>query len=234
MKLLKACIALAAFAAIFVVPSVASASPELTAPTGTTYSGNIIATNVAHSTTSEITKMVTAIGNIECATATLTGEVETNSGTHIAGNITTAEFFGKPGVKPHGAHCFGGFGGNTTVTPNHTVNPEHNGVKSLPWCVTANELNDKFSVRGGKCSEIARPLTFTLHTASVGSCGYEKASVTGTYTTHPADAILTIENQEFKKITGGAFCPGSGKLTMAFTLTEDLAGNVEGNPIYIS
>ena len=234
MKLVKACIALAAFAAIFVVPSVASASPELTHPTGSTVpvGTKIIATNVEHSGTSKITKMTTSIGNIECSTATMTGEVTSNTGTHIAGDITTVEFKGTPG-EPNSAHCFGGFGGNTTVTPSHTTNPEHNGVQSLPWCITANELNDKFTVRGGKCSEKERALTFQLHTVTAGTCSYEKASVTGTYTTHPADAILTITGQEFTKVTGGAFCAASGKLDMAFTMTTDNNG-VSGEPLYIS
>jgi hypothetical protein len=45
--------------------------------------------------------------------------------------------------------------------------------------------------------------------------------VTGTYTTDPAAAIGTIVNQEFTKITGGMFCPASGKVDMAFTLESD-------------
>lgn len=233
MKLIRVSIALAAFAALFVMPSIATAlSPELTHPTGVTIPpGELIeAENVAHSTTPTEVVLTTPLGKVECTTATFTGEVETNNNGHIAGNITTAEFNGTPGVKPHTSHCKSPFG-NITVTPSHSANPLHNGIGSLPWCITANELNDKFTVRGGKCSEIARPVTFTLHTP-VGVCAYQKASVVGTYTTHPSDAILTVIDQEFTKVTGSAFCPANGKLDGAFTLRTDTPNDTE--PIYIS
>ena len=234
MKLVKACIAMAAFAALFVVPSVASAI-QLTHPTGTTAAvGTLIqGTNVAHSTTGINTVMRTPLGNIECATATLTGKIVKNAanGTHVVGTIETAEFRGTP--KPEGAHentghCTapGGFG-TTTVTPNHTTNPVHPaGVGSLPWCITAGS-KDEFSVYGeaeGSCTSGAtRPLVFTLHTTLLGACTYSKASVTGTYTTHSAAAITTISGQEFTKVTGSGFCPATGKLDMAFTLETDTA-----------
>lgn len=244
MKLVKACIVMAAFAAVFVLPSVASAtSPTLfqtTAggvndliPVGT----SIIATNVAHTGESTTTIMKTPLGNVECETATLTGEVTTNAGGLIQGNIETAEFLGKPKSSPHSEKCAGGFGGDTRVTPTHTLNPVHNGVGSLPWCITVEGNKDVFSVRGGKCSEVARPLTFTLHTTTVGSCSYErKEPLTGTYTTHPADLVATVtggEEAKFTRVTGTAFCPASGELFMAFTLTTDNSG-VSGEPLNIT
>lgn len=82
---------------------------------------------------------------------------------------------------------------------------------------------DKFTVRGGKCSEAARSLLFTLDSAIAGTCTYQKASVIGTYTTHPAAAVLTIQNQTFTRVTGGNFCPPEGSLDMAFTLETDEA-----------
>jgi hypothetical protein len=230
MRLIKACIAMAAFAAIFVVPSVASAI-QLTHPTGTTTPTGtlLLATNVKHSNTELTTIMKTGVGNVECETATLTGELTKNeaNGAAVEGNITTAEFYGKPGqTPPHpaGQKCAGGFGGDTAVTPNHTINSCHTpsgGTEhcSLPWCLKAGAENT-FTVRGGKCNETPRPLTFTLHTEKVGTCSYQKASVTGTYTTHPADAIGTITAQKFERTTG-IFCPASGELFMAFTLGTD-------------
>ena len=218
MKLVKACIAMAAFAALVVVPSVASASPLLTSPTGTTAPAglSIQATNVAHAGTAKHTLMTTSAGNVTCDTATLTGALEKNTGTHIAGNITTVQFEG-----PAGGPCSSPLG-NVTITPNHTTNPVHNGQASLPWCVTANTLDDKITLRGGLCSQAARPLTFAMHTP-IGECEYWKASVTATYTTHPAAAIATVSGEEFKKTTGSVFCPESGKLDMAFTLETDVA-----------
>jgi hypothetical protein len=235
MKLVKACIAMAAFAALFVVPSVASAV-SVTSPTGTVAPVPLplIAKNVAHAGTVQTTLMKTGLGNVECETATMTGELIKNSGGVVEGNITTAEFSGKPN-SVHGVHCAGGFGGDTTVTPNHTTNPAHNAgsgaVSSLPWCLKPG-AEDTFTVRGGLCSEATRPLTFTLHTATAGSCSYQRPSVTGTYTTHPADAVATISGQKFTKTTGGIFCPGEGELFMAFTLTTDSNGT-PGTPVYI-
>lgn len=239
MKLVKACIAMAAFAALFVVPSVASAI-QLTSPTGTTAPvGTLIqGTNVAHSKTSVVTVMTTGAGNIECAKATLTGELTKNAanGAIVEGNVTTASFSGTPS-EPASAHCTapGGFG-TTTVTPSHTSDTKHEYAAgkestSLPWCIKA-EAEDVFTVRGGKCSEESRPLVFSLHTTLLGTCTYSKASVSGTYTTHPNAAIVTISGQEFTQVTGSAFCPPTGKLDMAFTLETDPAS---GSPsdVYI-
>jgi hypothetical protein len=232
MKLLKACIALAAFAAIFVVPSIASAtSPRLYETTTATGTGEginsvvpegtkIAAFNVAHASTPLTTVLKSNLGNIECETATLTGELTKNKETVIEGNITTAEFLGKPNSSPHSERCSGGFGGDTLVTPRHTSDT----IGSLPWCLKVSGLEDKFTVRGGKCSEAARGLKFTLDTSTLGACSYEKAAaepVVGTYTTHPSDAILTIANQKFAKTAGSVFCPSTGELFMSFTVTTD-------------
>jgi hypothetical protein len=228
----RAIIALAAFAALLVVPSTASASPELGETVNGVFSkipvgSNVIATNVAHSATVKTTKFTTPITTVECTTATLTGSVTSNSGTHIAINVTTAEF------SNSGAPCTSGLG-NTSVTPSHSSNPTHNGFQALPWCLTANTLNDKVTFRGGGCSEAARPLTFTLHTAVAGTCAYQSDSFTGTYTTHPADAVVTVDaGQAFVRKTGSGFCPNEGTFDMAFTLTTDLANNVEGAALSI-
>jgi hypothetical protein len=223
MKLIKACIALAAFAAIFVIPSVASAtSPTLRETTGNgenhilATGTKIIATNVEHSGTPVTTIMKSNLGNIECLSATVTGTLTRNSGGVIEGEIETAEFRGRH-PDPSGIHCTGGFGGNTTVTPSHTS------ALGIPWCMKAIE-GDKFEVRGGACGAPVN-LKFALHTATLGTCSYERSTpVIGTYTTHPADAIVTInggENASFTKVSGSIFCPSKGELFMAFTLTTD-------------
>jgi hypothetical protein len=232
-KLIKTCIAVAAFAAFLVVPSIASAAPTLTAPTGTHLAGSteagtgngakIQGTNVAHDATAQHTLMtIPGVGNVTCNTATLTGEVAKNKEGEVWGNITTAEFRGRVGDL-HGPDCSSPLG-NTTVTPSHTVNPTHNNIHSLPWCVTAKGNEDTFTVRGGGCHEAARPLTFVLHVGGL-ACSYEKASVTGKYTTHPNAALLTINKQNFTEFTSNIFCPNEGALDMAFTLETDT-----GNP----
>jgi hypothetical protein len=232
MRLVKACIALAAFAAIFVIPSMASASITLTAPTGTVYNGNVIATNVAHGTeTKTQTVMTTSLGNVVCTKATVTGKILVNNGTHVLGTVETAEFAGTQGTTTTG-HCSGeGFIGSTVVpTPNHTSDEK----KSLPWCITAGP-EDKFELWGeveGSCTNgKTRPVTFTIH--GTLTCGYEKAVVVGTYTTHPSsDAIVTLK-QTFNRMAGeSAFCPATGTLDMAFTLTTDV-NHVDVNPVWI-
>lgn len=234
MKLVKACSALAAFAAIFVVPSIASAI-ELTSPTGTTYKGPIIGTNVAHSNTQTEIVMTTSIGNISCTKATITGEVIKDSGTHVLGTISTVEVAGTTGVTTTG-HCAGTgiLGSKLTPTPSHTSDE----TKSLPWCITfgAEDIFEVWKEAGGSCESGQKaPVTFTLHGSL--TCGYEKASVIGTYTTHPADLIATIVSQTFTRSAGSsAFCPATGTMDMAFTLTTDKTeGGVEkeGEAVYI-
>jgi hypothetical protein len=233
MKLVKACIALAAFAAIFVIPSMASAtSPtlfETTTATGTGAGTNDLvavgtklqAFNVAHAQTGLTTRFTAGALEVQCETATLTGELTKNSGGVIEGDITTAEFRGKKEQNPHGANCESNVG-DVLPTPTHSSNPTHNGVGSLPWCVKASGLQDKVTVRGGKCSEASRPLFFTLDPIGF-SCTYSRTEgLTATYTTHPSDAVATVDaGQVFTKVTGGAFCPAQGSLDMAFTLTTD-------------
>jgi hypothetical protein len=231
MRLVKACIALAAFAAIFVIPSMASAALELTHPTGTRapVGTKILATNVEHSTTKTPTVLTTNIGNVECTKATITGELTKNNGTEVEGTITTAEFGGTPGLTTTG-HCKGSglLGEKITPTPSHTSDED----KSLPWCMKA-EKEDIFRVWGeGKTCAEKREVTFTLHGAI--TCTYQAPEVIGTYTTHPAEAIVTVNKAAFlRSASSSAFCPKEGFLDLAFTLATDKAGEVTGEAVYI-
>jgi hypothetical protein len=207
-KILALCAALVAFA---VVPAVAAASPELTHPTGTTLptGTKIKATNVGN------TQMTSSAGTITCTTATMTGTVTKNSGTAIEGDIESAHFTGLESEN----RCEGGLGAvKVTVT-------------SVPWCLKNTKTAHQFELRGGKCSEASRAVKFTLDT-SVGECKYEKASVLGTFTTHPEDAILHASTPVFTKYEGGFLCPSTGELHMSFTLETDTTAS--NDPIYIS
>lgn len=215
-NLIRASVAIAAFSALFVVASVASAI-TLTSPTGTAAGAGATfqATNIAHAKTEKHSLFTTPAGNITCDIVTLTGTLHTNGPSQITGEITTVEARGATS-----AVCTSPFG-NVTVTPNHTSNPTHNGVASLPWCIVAGK-EDKISLRGGGCTEAERPLTWTLHTPTTGTCSYQRASLTATYTTHPAAAVATVDaNQTFTKTTGGGFCPSSGAFDLAFTVETD-------------
>jgi hypothetical protein len=218
-KAIQACIALAALVAVFLVPSVALASPELTSPTGTKapVGTRIQLTNAAHAATTKQVFITTSPDIIECEKITMTGEVSSNTGTDIAINILTVEFRG-----PIGSPCPSATLGNFTITPSHTSNPiPHNGINSLPWCLTVNGLEDFVSIRGGTCSEAPRPLTFSIHSPSWGTCYYEKASLTAIYTTHPAPTILTVANQAISKHTGSVFCTSTVRFDFALTLETD-------------
>jgi hypothetical protein len=232
MKLVKVFIAMMALAAFLVAPSVASAiSPTLgeTTEDGTTHlvpvGTKVIATNVEHAGTVKTTVWKSNLGNLECETATWTGTVTKNSGGSVTVEIETADYRGDPSNP--GIHCSGGFGGDITVTPSHTS------ALGLPWCLHFT-AEDKFTVTGGKCSEATKALKFALHTATLGTCSYERSvatgPITGSYTTHPANAVLTIvgANAKFTKTAGSVFCPSAIENFVAFTLTTDeTVGGVE-------
>lgn len=227
MKLIKACIAMAALAALSVVPSLAQ-GVVLTHHTGTVAPvGTLIeAKNVAHTNTTTQTVFTTSIGNVTCTSATLTGVVTKNKEGVGQGEITTANFAGTIFTSTTG-HCSGNFimGEKVTLTPSHTSDED----KSLPWCVTANNAKDEFFVKGGACGGVARPVTFTIHGNL--TCTYEAAEIRGTYTTHPADAIGTISAQEVERsANSSSFCPPNGTLDMAFTIFTDGKPN---EPFYL-
>lgn len=238
MNLIRASIAMAAFVTLFILPSIAY-GVVLTYPTGTAapVGTKLLATTVAHANTSRTVILKTGLGNVECETGEFTGELTKNSGGVVEEEITTIEYRGKSGQITHGSTCFGGFGGDTTVTPNHATNPCHtpaggSATCALPRCLKV-EAEDKVTIRGGKCSEAARPLMFTLDTTTIGACTYRRLeSYIGTYTTHPADTVLTFVSQKIQKVTGSVFCPSTGEIFMAFTMTIDNEG-VGGEPIYL-
>jgi hypothetical protein len=228
-KLILACMAVAAFAAFGMSATSASAT-TLTHPTGTamgTCTGCLKATNVGH------TVMTNAAGEtlITCTTATMTGNLDTNSGGSVAGTITSASFSGT-GTS---GDCTTSIGGSVKVTTQVTE-----GVSTevgVPYCIK-NTKEDKFEVRGGACSEAARSIKYTLDFTGDGSyCGFQKSSLTGTFTTDATgDAIFTTDNEGvFTRYEQGGFqsifCPTEAKLDMTFTLETD-SGTAE--PVYLS
>jgi hypothetical protein len=233
--LIAACLAIAAFA---VVPSLASAKPVVTHPTGTIMAvhpagktctekpeGCILATNIGETT------MTTSIGDIHCSTAILTGELtQNNAANGFKGTITSAKF-----------------GGDSTLTIPGDEEPEctttgilgNTGITATPpYCVEGVEANDKLKVRGGACSEAVKNVTFKMTvTGPFGitvTCSYAKASLTGTFQTDTEagkDATVTFSEETFLKTEGGGECPESGKLNMKFTLETDTP---VATPIYFS
>jgi hypothetical protein len=219
-KLFAACLVIAAFA---VVPSLASAKPILTQPTGTVLGAgaSIVATNVGN------TVMTTSTGNLTCSTAILEGKLSSNVTANGAkGEITKARFGGTGGTQAGAPEpeCTGeGF-----FTPNTTITPEI----SMPWCLEAGVNADVFTVRGGACGAAVQAIKFNLDVTGVGTCEYSRATAAnGTLVTHGSGAgenTGSITNQAWTKIGGPFLCPSEGKLDMTFSLKSG------GNQVFIS
>jgi len=231
-KLITACLAVFALAAI-ALPAVAQAtnSPVITHPTGTVLKTGttLLGTNIGetfmrNTTTGEV--------SLRCNVATMTGTLVKNETGNVQGEISSAHFTGT------------GESGKCTGFINPTVDP-----LGLPWCLKSNSAmtTDEFQVQGGKCSEAAKKLEFTL-TTGIGKCRYQatKTTLKGTYSTHPSDAVMTIPRSGLtlhEKNTETGFtkvedtipfnpCPSSSYLEMSFTLETDNPLNAE--PLYIS
>lgn len=175
------------------------------------------------------TVMTTSLGNIECTTGDLTGELTKNTTGTVEGNITTAKFGGTgalmAGAEQHECTTQSFLGGDTTVTPN-------TGTNGLPWCIrsVSTMAADEFQVRGGKCSEPARAIRFALDVTGIGTCTYERfGAMVGSYTTSTTDSALTISGAAFAAVSGSPFgCPSSGSLDMSFELKTTGGGTKLG------
>lgn len=234
-KITMACMALVALAA-FALPATASATndPQITHPTGTLLSTatlpKIVGTQVGGFTRLWDTENKNV--ELECTSATMTGELTKNSGGTVEGKITSAVFGGtgaKSATEPaNECTATSIFTVNTSVTPQVSA--------AAPWCLrsTPTMVTDEFQVSSGTCGTNGK-LKFILAPTGVEACTYESTGVVkGTYTTHPEDAILHIKPSQttsgFKKISGSFICPSSGQLEMSFTLETDGTNQ----PLYIS
>lgn len=221
-KLIRACIAVAAFAAFAVLPATASAVNDPSVVS--TASGSKVTLAPTHAAPIPIeaknvgnTVMTPSFGpEIVCQTAVIKGSLETNTipkgggAGAIEGTITSASFSGH---GPNG-ECSGA--GGTTVTTN-----VGNGV---PWCLRADSTmkTHEFQIRGGSCTAAQRSITFVLDTTELGQCAYESQNpISGTYTTHP-NVTLSLNTPTFTR-HGGFFCPSSGQLHMTFALQNSIS-----------
>jgi len=206
-KLLAACLVIAAFA---VVPSLASANPILTAPTGTLLppGTEIVQTGIGNST------LVTSTGTLTCTSDVLEGTVTSNStASGVKGEITSAKFggtgptqSGAPGPECTGSNFF---------TPNTTITP----AQSLPWCFEAPANADTFTVKGGKCGA-QTAIKFKLDVTGIGTCEYTRAAtVNGTFVTDGAgtnENTGSITSVPWTLSAGPGLCPSEGSLTTRF------------------
>lgn len=227
-KSITTCLAMAAVA-VFAMPAIASAaiSPALTDSTGALVPAGtkVKATNIGNTLFTSDPSGPT----VTCTSAILTGEITKNKGNGeaIEGNIESASFTGTSG--PEAKECSSSLGAVnvTTAVSNGT-----------PWCVKALPgAGDVLNVRGGKCTEKARAITFILDVTTIFGtveCAYERTTktgpVTGTYTTQPADARGTIAggaNSTFAgENTNPGTCPENGTLDMEFELQTSTGGTL--------
>jgi hypothetical protein len=205
-------LALVALAAV-ALPAVASASPELTQPTGTTVPTG---SKVTGANIGDILMTDTNMNIIyRCTSGDLSGELTKNSGTAIEANVTSASF---AGTGTEGS-CTGTF----FSEPKFTF-VIANGV---PWCIRANNTMpaDEAQLRGGKCNETAREIRFALDLGSI-TCLYSRAAnapIEGTLTTDKSpensDAVVHIDHQLFKPVSVPFPCPEETLLDMQFTFS---------------
>lgn len=203
-KILAICAALVAFA---IVPAFASASPVLTEE------GKAVGATAGITATNEGEIIfTTSAGKVFCNKSTLSGTLTTNSGSEIAGNVENSSYTG----TGEGGKCTSEFLGQITVDT----------AENLPWCIKAGGklTADTFEIRGGKCSETARNLTFTL-TGGLGTCRYTRANVTGSITTNSDTKELVIgASQTFtKEEVSSALCPTSGTITGTYNLETSVS-----------
>jgi len=245
-KLITACLGVLALAAFALPANALAVSATLTHPTGTALATGTKLTGTNIGTTflkTDDGKTIIA----ECGHAVITGTLTKNKEGHIEGDITTATFFGDREVHKGMKECTGFVGlGNFTPTTNGTdpvgtkLEPgsEEDLENGTPWCMTAGGAlaANTFTVRGGTCSEGARPITFILHSTGAGECKYTRSeAIIGTYTTDTTgDAIATVSpnaDSTFAKHAGGVLCPSAATLDMKFTLETDTS---PASPVWIS
>lgn len=195
-KLIPIAAVLATLSAVFASP--ASASPVLTENAAAVPVGATVqATNVGEPL------ITTPLGTTRCINTKMHGNVIANTGTQIEIEFGSVTFFG----------CSGPF-----------VNSVE--AKNLPWCWKASSkmTADTFELRGGKCSEAAKPLTLLAN-----SCPYTRTVLTGPFNTAPQDVSMTVA-QEFTR-ESGSLCPTPIEPEIVYTL-ETATG--ENSPLVIS
>jgi hypothetical protein len=220
-KVTMVSLAFGVYIALVAAPGAAVAlSPVITHPTGTPLSVNIKGGVGFKATNVGVTKLTLPTGGaVECSTASMTGAITINSEGRIEADVEAVSFSGT----------------STELACTGSLPVARVTVPSVPWCIKAGVglPTDGFEIRGGKCTEPSRSVTFIIDTG-LSQCKYEKASVSGTITTDTQgqDAALDIAESEFKGETGNPpTCPSSGKLDMTYTLETD-SGAAE--PLYFS
>lgn len=212
-KIFAAGVAMLAFAAFTVVPSVASAaSPELV-----NKAGKAVAKGAAIKTESSNLVLSSAKGNIECEKNVLEGTVTKNEakGEAIEAEFTTGSFTGK--AEAGKTTC------KTTIKPYTGVELTS---ENMNWCfkTTSSGVNMNWELKtctAGK--EVLWRAQFYESGAPRLTCTYGKTAVTGTYNTPNTEKgekthSIVGANESFTRIFGTESCPPNMTLSGEFGL----------------
>jgi hypothetical protein len=178
---------IAAFVVAFaLLPSIAQAanSPEVTYPTGTRLA---VGTKIKGQNVGE-PHMTFNLGTLYCSTFNVTGTLAKNTVGEVEADIETAEATGTSA----GGACTNPKTGTMTWTFSSITN-------GVPWCLrsTPTMAEDEVQIRGGKCSEAARPIRIV---EDGFGCILERSSaMVGTLKTDPETAVVSFSNQTFKR-----------------------------------
>jgi hypothetical protein len=239
-KTMVLCAALVASTAIVAVAAPASAM-QITHPTGTKLAtgGKLLFTNVGN----VLLRSGSGETLQECTSLQLTGTLQHNGSDDITAEVTSMTYVGTGTAS----RCTG-----INATMQTTTSVEEAGKQvGLPYCLTTTAGTDKWAMRGGSCSSPTRSIKIKFHfysppdpetgvTTFLGTCGYEKANLSGTFTTDTAgqDALLTTsEEGAFKRYELSSIllvqrCPEETKLLTTLTMETDTG--LTADPLYIS
>jgi hypothetical protein len=240
-KTMVLCAALVASTAIVAVAAPASAM-QLTHPTGTKLAtgGKLLFTNVGN----VLLRSGSGETLQECTSLKLTGTLQHNGSDDITAEVSSMTYVGT-GVA---SRCTG-----INRTMQTTTSVEEAGKQvGLPYCLTTTAGTDKWAMRGGSCSSPTRSIKIKFHfygppdpetgvETFLGTCGYEKANLTGTFTTDTVggqDAQLTTSGEgafkryELSSIFVAQSCPEETKLFTTLTMETDTGPTAD--PLYIS
>jgi hypothetical protein len=228
-KLARACAVLAAFAAVAVLPAMASAENDATV----TEAGSPLAVGSFILATDNDTPSLTGETRltgpnktevlISCTTNELIGQLTKNTHAEVAANINVLSIKGKTGVTPHTTHCTGETG-DTAVSP-----------LGLPYClqIKSTAATDTFTVRGGACNVAAKHIEFTFTATTILGqvhCIMTRdtavSPIVGTYSTG-STPFFTIKDVKVVKVQTNNLCPAEGYLDMKLFVHTDPSGTVE-------
>jgi hypothetical protein len=240
-KIISLCMVLAASAALGALAAPASAM-QLTHPTGTKLAtgGTLLFTNIGNISF----KTGSGIILTQCTSLQLTGTLQHNGPEDVTAEVSTATFTGT-GLE---TRCTLPEGRTMKVTAAFEEGGKQVG---LPYCLTTTAGSDSWVMRGGACG-VPRSikLKFDFYTPPdpetgivtlLGTCAYEKANLSGSFTTDTGggqDAQLTTsEEGAFKRYELSNFlvvqyCPEETKMITSVTMETDTTTSAD--PLYFS